>query len=91
MRTRQSNVTSINRMRKRQINDKLLLVVAGTYDEFLRYRDQSPRKMRYITDIHTMYGLKGTDIVKIGSWYNRDDADDISKTITQQRLNEVHV
>ena len=89
MRNRRNNVVNLEAARQRKREEKLLLVVAGTYDEYLRYRDTSRRRMLEVTSTHELYGMKGTDITKIGSWYNRDDSDEINKAIATNRLNEV--
>jgi len=83
------NIINMEAAKQRQKDQKLLLVLAGTYDEYLRFRDSSRRRMREINNVHELYGMKGTDIVKIGSWYNREDVDEINQAITANRLNEV--
>ncbi len=85
----QTRIPLSSKRKRYHDENNLLLVVAGTYDEYLRFRDKSRRKMRFVENEHQLYGMAGTDIIKIGSWYNREDSDDINKAITAKRLNEV--
>ena len=60
---------------------KVTLVVAGNYRQFRYYYPQPDRRIIFVDCVDRMRGIHGAKVVKVGTWYERPDLEEIEREI----------
>lgn len=61
-----------------------VLVIAGShaqYEQWIRDNDVSKRSTVYVNSAYAIKGMRGAEYIRIGTWYNRKDANKIAQEL----------
>jgi hypothetical protein len=60
------------------------IYMAGNYQQFVHFCKEhglTPNKEIYISGVESLWGLHDVILIKIGTWYERKDAEEIERRL----------
>lgn len=60
---------------------KLTFVIAGNHREFKYYFPQPDSKIIYVNSRDQLMGYHGGKVVRVGTWYERPDLEEIEREV----------
>lgn len=69
---------------------KVVMVFAGNYQQYAEWCNAQPinEHFRYVSDLNSLRGMRGCELIRIGTWHKRKDATDIEREIMLSGLIE---
>lgn len=63
-------------------DDNIVLIVAGNHVEAIAYANlECLHRWRYVNSPSSVFGLKVSEVRYVGTWYTREDLDEIREVL----------
>ncbi len=59
----------------------MIFVIAGNHREFKHYYPKEDRNIIYVHSRHQLRGYHGAKVVRVGTWYERPDIEEIEREV----------